>query len=424
MAAGNLVEFPVSSGDGAAGQDTHRLAARLDLPVGSLSADGLRGMAIFAHCFTCTKDILAARRISEGLAAQGIGVLRFDFTGLGHSGGEFANSGFTGNVRDIVAAARWLEGTHRAPDILIGHSLGGAAVLAAAAQLPALKGVVTIGAPADPAHVAHLFESSREEILANGSADVRIAGRQFKICKSFLDDLDGQKQHDLIAGLRKDLLILHAPRDEIVGIDNASAIFLAAKHPKSFVSLDAADHLLSKPADAEFAAQIISAWATRLLARGNAQAATLSDQGLGEGVVSVRPAGAQTFPHIVRAGRHSLRADEPASVGGGDSGFTPYDLLLAGLGACTSMTIRMYAARKGWVLDDVVVNLRHEKRYVDDCETCADKPVKIDVITREIALIGDLDEERRARLMEIADKCPVHRTLEGEIRVATKQAAV
>lgn len=419
MAAGNLVEFPVSSVAGDAMSDGHKLAARLDMPAGPV-----RGMAIFAHCFTCTKDILAARRISEGLAAQGIGVMRFDFTGLGHSGGEFANSGFTGNVRDLVAAAHWLEQTHRAPDILIGHSLGGAAVLAAAAQLPALKGVVTIGAPADPAHVAHLFESSREEILKQGSANVRIAGRQFKICKSFLEDLDGHKLRDLIAGLRKDLLIMHAPRDEIVGIDNASAIFLAAKHPKSFVSLDAADHLLSKPADAEFAAQIIAAWASRLLARGDGDVADASDQGASEGVVSVRPVGAEIFPHIVRAGRHSLRADEPASVGGGDSGFTPYDLLLAGLGACTSMTIRMYAARKSWRLEDVIVNLRHEKRYVDDCETCADKPVRIDVITREITLVGALDDEQRARLMEIADKCPVHRTLEGEIRVETTQAAL
>ena len=386
------------------------LAARFDPPHGRR-----RGLAIFAHCFTCSKDILAARRVAAGLARRGIGVLRFDFTGLGHSQGEFGNAGFTSNVEDLVAAADWLAANHGPADLLVGHSLGGAAVLAAAHKISSVKGVATIGAPADPAHVAHLFSDSREQIEAKGCATVSIAGRSFDICKSFVDDLDMQRQKDVIANLRRDLLILHAPLDDVVGVENAQEIFLTAKHPKSFVSLDKADHLLSSPRDATFAADIISAWAGRVLPEPDRPQSA-------EGHVIVEPLGADLFPHLITAGSKTIIADEPDSIGGSDTGLTPYELLLAGLGACTSMTMRMYARRKGWPADHIRVDLSHAKQYVSDCETCEGKPVKLDVITRIITLNDELDTEQRARLMQVADKCPVHRTLESDIQIITEAA--
>lgn len=391
-------------------RDGHGLAASFDVPHGRR-----RGLAIFAHCFACSKDNLAARRIAARLAQLGIGVLRFDFTGLGHSEGEFGNAGFKSNVDDLVMAAQWLAAHHGPADILIGHSFGGTAVLAAAGRIPATKGVVTIGAPGLPSHVLHHFRLSMAEIDKNGFARVSIAGREFRLCKTFFDDLDDRKQRQAIAGLQKDLLILHSPVDEFVDIDSASDIFLAARHPKSFVSLDKANHLLSNPRDAAFAADVIAAWAGRLLPSAEVAGAP-------EGHVIVRPAGTGLFPHVVAAGAHTLIADEPASAGGSDTGPSPYDLLLAGLGACTSMTMRMYAQRKGWPADKIAVELTHSKRYFDDCEDCAEKPVKLDVIERIISLGDDLNEEQRARMLEIADKCPVHRTLESDIRIVTRAA--
>ncbi len=275
--------------------------------------------------------------------------------------------------------------------------------------------MVTVGAPADPSHVSHLFKQSRHEIETNGCANVSIGGRQFEVCKTFFEDLDDEKQHRAIADLHRDLLILHSPLDDVVGIDNAALIFMAARHPKSFVSLDKADHLLSKPRDAEFAAEIISAWAGRLLEPIETVSAT-------EGHVVVQPLGRGVFPHMVKAGAHVLIADEPVSVGGSDTGPAPYDLLLAGLGACTSMTMRMYAQRKGWPADRIRVELTHAKQYVDDCEGCEEKPVKMDVIERVITLGDDLTQDQRARMLEIADKCPVHRTLEGDIKIRTRAA--
>lgn len=388
-------------------RDGQQLAARFDAPVGRRL-----GLAIFAHCFTCSKDILAARRVSAGLANRGIGVLRFDFTGLGHSEGEFGNEGFTSNVEDLIAAATWLKDAYGPVDILVGHSLGGAAVLAAAGHIESVKGVATIGAPADPAHVGHLFSDSREAIESKGCATVTIAGREFDICKSFVDDLDGQEQARKIAELRRDLLVLHSPMDDVVGVENASEIFLAAKHPKSFVSLDKADHLLTKPADAEFAADVIAAWAGRILP-------PLPEVEVDEGKVLVEPLGDEMFPHLIAAGDHIVIADEPKSFGGSDTGLTPYQLLLAGLGVCTSMTMRMYAKRKNWPMQNIRIDLSHAKKHVEDCEACEDNPVKMDVIDRTITFGGSLDDEQRKRLMEIADKCPVHRTLESDIKIAT-----
>lgn len=395
-----------------AGGDT--LAGRLDLPEG-----GVRAYALFAHCFTCTKDIFAAARIAEGLTQHGIAVLRFDFTGLGHSDGEFANTNFSSNVADLVAAAAQLRAAYEAPKLLIGHSLGGAAVLAAAAQVPEAVAVATIGAPAEPAHVAHHLQDARAELEEKGEAEVRLAGRPFRIKKQFLEDIEGHKLQDAIAKLNKALIVFHAPRDETVGIENAAQIFMAAKHPKSFVSLDDADHLLSRRADAHYVAEVMAAWAGRYVSDGTA-AHTLSAPA---GQVVVEESGEGRLTQRIAAGRHALRADEPESVGGLDSGPTPYDLMLAGLGACTSMTLRLYAERKGWPLVRVRVTLSHDRIHAEDCASCETKQGMLDRIQRDLELEGSLDGEQRAKLLEIADKCPVHRTLTHEVLIETRLAA-
>ncbi|MBL4846785.1 MAG: bifunctional alpha/beta hydrolase/OsmC family protein [Planctomycetes bacterium] len=395
------VTFPASSGA--------LLAGRLSLPPGTP-----RAWALFAHCFTCGKDIAAARRISEALAARGFGVLRFDFTGLGQSEGEFAETTFSSDVADLAAAAAFLRAEHAAPTILIGHSLGGSAVLAAAANLPEIVAVVTIGAPFEPAHVAHLIEKGAPDLREKGEGTIQLGGRPFRIKAKFLEDLEAQNQPERIAALGRALLVLHAPGDEIVGIDEARKIYQAAKHPKSFVSLDDADHLLSRPRDANYAADLIAAWAARYLPE--------SETDEPEGTVRVE-GGPSGFAQAVQAGPHSLRADEPRRVGGTDTGPAPYDLLLAGLGACTSMTLRMYADRKGWPLDGVQVRLKHDKIHAKDCEECETKTGRVDRIQREVTILGpDLDAAQRKRLLEIADRCPVHRTLESEIRIETREA--
>lgn len=403
-----------------AAEDGVELAARLDLPGGTPS-----GTALFAHCFTCTKDIFAAARIAERLAERGLAVLRFDFTGLGHSQGEFANSNFSSNVADLLHAARHLRERGLAPDLLVGHSLGGAAVLAAAGEMPEVRAVATIAAPAEPSHVEQHFAASRDEIDSRGEAEVLLAGRPFRIKRQFLEDIAEQRLAGRIATLKRPLLIFHAPRDEIVGIDNASKIFLAAKHPKSFVSLDDADHLLTRRRDAEYVAEVLAAWAGRYLpqAAQGTEAGSAGDSAeaeVEEGRVVVTETGVGHLAQSIRAGRHSLSAGEPISVGGDDSGPTPYDLLLAALGACTSMTLRLYVERKGWPLEGVRVHLSHEKVHAEDCADCETRAGKIDRIARHLELTGDLSEEQRAKLLEIADKCPVHRTLHGEVRVETQ----
>jgi len=401
------LSFPGASG--------HSLAARLDLP-----AEGTpRAYALFAHCFTCSKESLASSRIAQALAASGIATLRFDFTGLGSSDGDFANTDFSSNIADLLAAIAYLRETGRAPAILIGHSLGGAAILAAAGQVPEARAVVTIAAPFDPAHVARHFGEATAEIEARGEAVVNLGGRPFTIRKQFLDDVAAQDQATRIAALRKPLLIFHGPRDETVSIDNAEAIYRAAKHPKSFVSLDDADHLLSSRADAAYVAEVLAVWACRYLGAGPDVAAQTAPPA---GTVRVSETGQGKFANQVRVGRHVLAADEPASVEGGlDTGPGPYDYLLAALGACTSMTIRMYAQMKGIALARVSVDLHHEKIHAADCAECETKDGKIDRITRQITLEGKLSAEERAKLMAIADKCPVHRTLHSEIRIETSE---
>lgn len=404
----NLVRFP-----GAMGTD---LAASLDLP-----SSEPRAFAIFAHCFTCSKDTLAASRISAALATHGIAVLRFDFTGLGGSEGDFANTNFSSNLDDLVAAADWMRKHHRAPAILIGHSLGGAAVLAAAREIPEAAAIATIGAPFDPAHVRHLLTPALPEIAAAGEAQVTLAGRPFRIKKQFLDDLADRNSREAIAGLRKALLLFHSPRDTTVDIENAAQIFMAAKHPKSFVSLDDADHLLTRKEDAAYVAAVLAAWASRYLGEPPARAARPITSG-DPGVVTVSESGDGKFSQSITAGKHLLRADEPLEVGGRDSGPTPYDMLLAGLGACTSMTLRMYAEHKQLPLERVTVRLRHDKVHAGDCADCETRAGKIDRIDREIEIRGALNDAQRARLLEIADRCPVHRTLHSEVWVETRLA--
>ncbi len=390
----------------------HRLAALLDSPPGEP-----RAYALFAHCFTCGKDIHAARRIAEGLTALGIAVLRFDFTGLGASEGEFANTTFSSNVADLVAAAEELRKTRRAPAILIGHSLGGAAVLAAAAQVPEARAVVTIGAPSDPAHVAGLFKGHLAELNERGEVEVSLAGRPFRVRRAFLDDIAEQKLTERIGALRKALLIFHSPTDDVVGIENAGHIFAAAKHPKSFVSLAGADHLLSRRTDAAYVANVIAAWAERYLDMPQPKSAAAAEPG----TVVVSETRAGRFQQEISVGSHRHIADEPADVGGLGSGPGPYDLLLAALGACTAMTLRIYAEHKKLALDHVTVRLTQKKIHAADCEDCETKEGKIDRIERAITLRGDLDDNQRARLLEIADKCPVHRTLTSEIDIRTTE---
>jgi len=395
------------------GADGQQLAATLDLPEREPVA-----YALFAHCFTCGMNVLAAKRIARALAEQGIAVLRFDFTGIGASEGEFANTTFSSNVADLVRAADHLRETRKAPAILIGHSLGGAAVLAAAGQIPEAKAVVTIAAPSDPAHVTGMFKDRIEDIRTLGKVEVSLAGRPFHIKREFLDDIAEHNLAEHIAKLHKALLILHSPTDNTVGIDNATHIFVAAKHPKSFVSLAGADHLLNQKRDAEYVANVVAAWVSRYLDAVPAQA-TEAEQ---PRRVTVQETGQSKFQQEVTAGPHHLIADEPASAGGQDSGPNPYDFLLTGLGACTSMTMRMYADRKSLPLDRVTVTLNHSKVYAKDCEECETKTGMLDQIERVIAIEGNLDAEQRSKLMEIADKCPVHRTLTSEVRIVTRAA--
>lgn len=389
------------------------LAARLDLPATQPAA-----YALFAHCFTCSKETLAASRISAALTARGIAVLRFDFTGLGGSEGDFANTNFSSNVADLVAAAAWLREHHQAPRVLIGHSLGGAAVLAVARDIPEAAAVATIGAPYEPNHVRHLLAPAIAEIEAAGEAEVALAGRKFRIKKQFLEDIASQGSREAIGSLRKALLIFHSPRDTTVSIDNAAQIFMAAKHPKSFVSLDDADHLLTRKEDAIYVAAVLAAWASRYIA-APASARPAAADGAPD-VVTVSETREGKFTQTIAVGSHRLRADEPVSFGGSDTGPSPYDLLLAGLGACTSMTVRMYADLKQLPLEKVTVRLRHDKVHATDCAECETREGKIDRIEREIELEGALDDAQRTRLLEIANKCPVHRTLHSEVWVPTR----
>ncbi|MFH1981531.1 MAG: bifunctional alpha/beta hydrolase/OsmC family protein [Pseudomonadota bacterium] len=396
-----------------ANADGVMLSARLDMP-----ADGRPDLyALFAHCFTCGKDLKAAHYISKSLNQRRIAVFRFDFTGLGESAGDFSETTFSSNVADLLSAARFMEASLEGPRLLIGHSLGGAAVLQAASGIPTSRAVVTIGAPADPAHVMHHLASSLPQIREQGQARVELAGRPFTIKKAFVDDVSATRMDDVVRRLGRALMVMHAPGDDVVGIDNAARLFTVARHPKSFVSLDTADHLLGDREDAQYAGGVIAAWAARYV--GAPLRPHIDDPA--DNRIVARTA-ADGFYTEIMAGRHVLAADEPVSVGGTDRGPTPYDLLAASLGACTAMTLQMYADRKKWPLAEAVVRLRHEKIHAEDCRNCSENRTAVDRISRELELVGPLDGEQRRRLAEIADRCPVHRTLQGEIVVDTRLA--
>lgn len=398
------VEFSGASGA--------KLAARIDLP-----ASEPRGFALFAHCFTCSKDIAAARVIATALTERGFGVMRFDFTGLGGSGGDFSSTNFSMNMGDLVEAGDYLRTYYQAPVLLIGHSLGGAAVIAAAADLPEVKAIATLNAPADVTHITGHFAQKLPEIEREGAADVLLGERPFRIEKQFIDDL---QQHDIprkAADLKRALLVLHAPTDETVGIENAGRIFEAAKHPKSFVSLDTATHLLHDRRDAEYAAQVIAAWASRYINMPEDCTRTSDIPG---GIVRVTETVQGKYQSLVEIGDHAFIADEPVDVGGLDSGPTPYDLLSAALGTCTVMTLRMYADRKTIALERASCDVTHQKTHADDMAETQLAGFRPDLFTRTIRLEGDIDEATHSRMMEIADKCPVHKTLHKGARVETR----
>jgi len=395
------------------GSDGQTLAARVHLP----AVDPI-GCAVFAHCFTCSKDSRAARHVSSALAEQGIATLRFDFTGLGDSEGQFGSMTFSHNVDDILAAASAMREAYRVPSLLVGHSLGGTAVLAAAGQIPEAIGVATIGAPFQPKHVARLFDASLEEIESKGQADVDLGGRRFTIRKSFIDDLQKHCNAEKIGSLNKALLVFHSPQDSVVGIDNARLIFQAARHPKSFVSLDGADHLLGRRRDSTYVAHMLTAWASRYWPE-QPDAEVPDDTPEGQVVVEGKTS---SFLQRIVARNHTFSADEPLDKGGSNLAPNPYELLLASLGACTSITLKMYAQRKEWPLDAVRVRLRHEHVHAADCDDCEKDSGVIDVIEKEIVLDGDLDGEQRKRLLQIASRCPVHRTLLNEIKIRSELA--
>lgn len=408
------------------------LSGRLESP----DSQAPKAYALFAHCFTCSKDVLAATKISKALTDYGIAVLRFDFTGLGNSQGDFSNTNFSSNVSDLVAASKALKESKGEVKLLIGHSLGGAAVLYAASQIESCEAVVTIGAPSDVEHIQHLFGDQLSEMQNTGFAEVTIAGRTFKVKRQFVEDLKNNNLLEQVSELRKPLLIFHSPQDQIVGVEHAKNIYQAAYHSKSFISLDKADHLLSNKQDSQYVASVIASWAQRYLSflasdfevsslnskisRSDSKASSVSQTSLGNGQVLVESRGPK-WTQDISTSEHKLVADEPEKVQGQNLGPNPYELLLSSLGACTSMTIQMYAQRKEWPVKKVRVWLSHEKKYVEDCQGCEDKKSKVDFIKRKIQLQGDLSEEQRQRLLEIADKCPVHRTLSSEIRITTEE---
>ncbi len=385
------------------------LSARIELPLDQ----NPHNFVIFAHCFTCSKNFKAVRYVSRAFSAEGFGVLSFDFTGLGESEGDFSDSTFSGSVDDLICAANYLKEHFRTPTVIVGHSLGGAAVILAANRLQEIKAVVTIGAPSAPQHVKHLFESGLAEIAEKGEATVDIGGRPFNLKREFIDDLDQQDLQGILRKLRKSFLFLHSPQDAIVGIENAAMLYQAARHPKSFVSLDGADHLLSGEEDALYAGGVIANWAKRYVEIPKPKELTTNSH------IVAYLGNSEKYTTQIKADQHRLVADEPTSFGGKDFGPSPYQLVASGLAACTVMTLKMYATHKKWDLNEVYCHVRHEKLHVEDCDDCENPKAKLDTFLRELELTGDLGHAQRERLLEIANKCPVHKTLEGKARIET-----
>ncbi len=385
------------------------LSGRLELPADQYP----HNFVLFAHCFTCNKNLGAVRNISRGLTSEGFAVLRFDFTGLGESEGDFADTNFSGNVEDLIAAANFLKQEYQAPTLLVGHSLGGAAAIFAATEIDSIKAVATIGAPSNPKHVKHLLKSDIQEIETQGKAVVNLSGRDFTIKKQFLDDLETKSLPEVAKNLNKALLVMHSPQDTTVEIKNAEEIYIAARHPKSFVTLDGADHLLMQKDDSIYAGKVIAGWSSRYVDLPEEPKISSKHH------VVASLQGGEGYTTQMKVGNHYMVADEPESVGGKDFGPSPYELVSAGLSACTAMTIKMYVARKGWDLQNVEVHTSYDKIHAVDCENCEDPTAKIDTFEREIKLEGNLDEKQIKRILQIADKCPVHRTLHSETQVIT-----
>jgi uncharacterized OsmC-like protein/esterase/lipase len=390
--------------------DGVELVGRIELPADQFA----HNFALFAHCFTCTKNLSAVKNISRSLTSAGFGVLRFDFTGLGESEGDFADTNFSGNVEDLIAAAEYLEEHFSAPSLLVGHSLGGAAVIIAASQLGSVKAVATVGAPSSPKHIQHLLMNSLDEIESKGMAVVNLSGREFTIKKHFLDDLEAHSLPEVARHMNKALLIMHSPQDTTVAIKNAEEIYLAAHHPKSFVSLDGADHLLMKKEDSLYVGKVIAEWASRYVDMPKMERISSKND-----VMASLDADAG-YTTQMKVGNHYMLADEPKAVGGNDFGPNPYDLVSAGLSACTAITVQMYVRRKGWDLKNIEVHTSYSKKHAFDCEHCDEDSAKIDTFSREIKLEGELDEKQIQRILQIADRCPVHRTLHGETQIDTK----
>ncbi|NJW52809.1 bifunctional alpha/beta hydrolase/OsmC family protein [Salinimicrobium oceani] len=394
------ISFPNAEG--------HELSGYLDLPLNEKP----HSFVLFAHCFTCNKNYFAVKNVSQALSQRGYGVLRFDFSGLGDSEGDFADTTFSGNVADLLAAADFLEKNYEAPAMLVGHSLGGAAVIFAAKELQSVKAIVTIGAPSSPVHVKHLLKSNIEEIKEKGIAEVNVGGRNFSIKEDFLNDINSHDMGSFARDLKKAFLIMHSPQDTVVEISNAEELYKAVKHPKSFISLDGADHLLTDPDYSRYTGDLIATWASRYLSIPEKEELETEH-------MVVANLGATGYTTQMKAGHHYFTVDEPKSFGGEDLGPSPYELLSGALAACTSMTIQMYARRKKWVLKNVETHVDHKKRHAEDCENCEKSSAKIDIFEREIVLDGDLDEQQRQKILEIADKCPVHKTLHNKITIST-----
>lgn len=394
-------------------KDGESLVAYLDQPADNKP----KGYAVFAHCFTCNKNLKAVKHISRALTNHGFGVLRFDFTGLGESEGDFADTNFSSNVTDLISACNFLDTYYEAPSILVGHSLGGSAVLLAASQLSSVQAVATVGAPSAPDHVTKHFQHKIDEIKDKGEATVNLGGRDFQIKDQFLEDLEQSNLENHIYELRRPLLIIHSPIDKVVGLDNAGSIFQAAQHPKSFISLDGADHLLMNNNDAQYVGQMIASWSSRYLpaSEENEEPELQTEKQI------VARTGKDTLTTDVKSGKHYLLVDEPESAGGNNLGPNPYDYLAAALGSCTSLTLQMYARHKKWPLDEARVHVQHKKEHDKDFDDTDQSNAKIDVLEREIEVLGDLDKKQQERLIEIANKCPVHRTLTSDIKVKTWQ---
>ncbi len=387
------------------------LSGKMEFPVDRKP----RYYALFAHCFTCGKDLRAARNLSLALTQSGFAVLRFDFTGLGESDGEFENTNFTSNAEDLKSACAFMAENYESPGLLVGHSLGGTAALQVASTLQSVKAVASIGAPFDPDHVLNLFAEHLDSIHEGGAVKINIGGRPFKIKRQFIKDVENgeiNKSLNSDAMRGKSVLVLHSPQDQTVEIENAEKIYTSARHPKSYISLDGADHLLSSKDDSLYVGKVIAAWAGRYLNKSHVEDSS-------EEMVMAR-IDEGPFVTQILAGSHHMLADEPKKVGGDNLGPTPYEFLAAGLGACTAMTLKMYADRKKWSLDEVSVHLNYENKYIDDAQNCEEDDQRIGRFKRLLEISGDLDDNQRSKLLEIANKCPVHKTLERGVHVHTK----